>query len=631
MAAIQQPRTPFSSLSDVTQQIFYKSMVSYLPTDMGKDIASFNLDPLNEQFYIDTGYCVTKRKTYNCRCLYDTFAEYCDMDGKQVKEALLKFLEKENSWFVRASAACLGMRSINFTKWLQKLKNPRTWPDEYALYGLCVLFRRNAVVITSGRPWTSMQVPDGLSFDSVIEMCETRFLYLDNNLFATLRRRPFTITRPIEFNLKDMQKMRPLHQDRVEGTLHIEMRTDSDYECLVNPDEISYPMEQKPELLPEVPTLSIFDVDYVPDYLPDQSIVKTEPVDYGVIGEIINQPSHIAKEIKQELLDNAAKEVVKRHSTECALTKFVTEKQNDIGLRIEDVHSLVTAEKASRPTETASLPVVASTPEPVPVVTPTPEPVPVVTSTVEPDTRNNLEPLPVVSTTTQPLPVVTTTHTVTASSKPLDTDTTTKPLPVVTANRTAVSCSGTLATEFTSQATLPERRPVTCESSELCEEIAEHSKQSDTTLNKLVSGASVSHVAEPTLLAPHVYRYYDVLNVMQDDIVSISHEELVTRTCDVSLDRLSQSDIEDIQSYLKGNKCVETEAGEDDVIKDPKKKVKRRSHRPLRKPSKERIHAQKIIQKRNEQIRKKVIKPSPLRVDKPIKPAEVASATKGYR
>ena len=109
MAAIQQPRTPFSRLSDVTKQIFYKSTVSDLSTDMGKDIASFNLDPLNGQFYIDTVYCVTKRKRFNCHCLYDTFVEYCDMDGKQVKTALLKFLEKEKAWFTRASAACLGM------------------------------------------------------------------------------------------------------------------------------------------------------------------------------------------------------------------------------------------------------------------------------------------------------------------------------------------------------------------------------------------------------------------------------------------------------------------------------------------------------------------------------------------
>ena len=119
---------------------------------MGLDIPAFERDPLNLQFYIDTVHCVTRRKRYNSQCLYDTFTEYCDMDGVDVKKTLLKALEKDKIWFTHASAACLGMRGVSYVNWVSKLERPRTWPDEYTLYCLCVVFQRNAVVINARRP-----------------------------------------------------------------------------------------------------------------------------------------------------------------------------------------------------------------------------------------------------------------------------------------------------------------------------------------------------------------------------------------------------------------------------------------------------------------------------------------------
>ena len=304
-----------------------------------------------------------------------------------------------------------------------------------------------------------------------------------------------------------------------------------------------------------------------------------------MIGEIINQPSHVAKEIKQELLDNAAEEVVKQHSTECALTKFFTERQSETRLRIEDVRSLVTTDQASHPSSTAPSSI-HETSNVLPVVTPVSQPLPVVTSTcplsAESENITTLEKLPVVTITNQTLPVVTAKHTATAttdtqSAEPTKLDT----LPVVT----TISGTDTVVHVENAASLTP----------------------ADTTPKQLVSDTPVAHAVEsstvaemhpdPTLsLTPHVYRYYDVLNVTQDDIVSISHEELVTRTCDVSLDQLSQTDIEDIQSYLKGKEGTDQETPEQDVPKHLTGKSKCCSHRPVRKPSKERIKAQKIIQ-----------------------------------
>ena len=72
---------------------------------------------------------------------------------------------------------------------------------------------------------------------------------------------------------------------------------DSSFERTVTAEEIYLLPEQKPAMLLDVPTRSILDPDYIPDFIPDLSLVKEEPVDpsrkrdFGIVGHIINPAS----------------------------------------------------------------------------------------------------------------------------------------------------------------------------------------------------------------------------------------------------------------------------------------------------------------------------------------------------
>ena len=85
-----------------------------------------------------------------------------------------------------------------------------------ALYGLYILFRCNAIVHNNGRVWTTMNVPVGTSQNVVEEMCECRFLYLGNNLYALLKRRLFTLVKLVETVLDNWQCMRPLYRNKAD-------------------------------------------------------------------------------------------------------------------------------------------------------------------------------------------------------------------------------------------------------------------------------------------------------------------------------------------------------------------------------------------------------------------------------
>ena len=330
MAASQgKPSTTVTtSLSRITKNIQYKAIVPYLPDTNGMDINVFENNTLSDQYYLDMTHCVTRSKRFNCKCLYDTFANYCMLDGKEVKKALVSELKSKEVWYERAGSACLGMRGVTFKNWLAKLERLRTWPNELVLYALSVLFQRNAIVFSCGRVWTTLEDLPDMDLGVVQEMCKTTLLYLGNNLYAMLRRRLFSLERPIPFDLEDMQMMRPLHQDLNERHMYFEMRIGSDYETLVQSDEVTPIPDIKPfqEEGPPTTHKNIFDVNYIPPEI----VIKQEPglqasTLQTVISHIIDQPDAIAKSIKQEIIDNTVRDIADKHSATCALNVFIQE------------------------------------------------------------------------------------------------------------------------------------------------------------------------------------------------------------------------------------------------------------------------------------------------------------------
>ena len=196
---------------------------------------------LSDQYYLDTSHCVTKSKRFNNKCLYDTFAEYCTLTGAEVKIKLLQELKAKEEWYTKASAACLGMRSVTYSDWHKKLQKAHTWPNELALYALCILFRRNAYVFNNGRIWTTPDVKPNMTIGTIQEMCKTTLLYLGNNIYGILRRRPFSLEQLIPFDLNDIQHVCPLIYDVNEHQMFFELRLNSDYEWLITEDEILPP------------------------------------------------------------------------------------------------------------------------------------------------------------------------------------------------------------------------------------------------------------------------------------------------------------------------------------------------------------------------------------------------------
>ena len=414
-------------------------------------------------------------------------------------------------------------------------------------------------------------------------MCETTLLYLGNNLYGILQRKPFTLDHPLKFDLGDMQRMQLLFTDAATYCMYFEIHKSSDFEQLLRDDEIFEVEEPKPELLLHTHVPDILH----PDYLPKGVTIKQEPLDTTsqVISEIISQPAAVARDIKQELLDSASvardikqelldsatQAIVQKHSSTCQINQFIQEHRT-VGLRIEDVRMFITADDHATKELSKQVP---------PAVDKTDD---ITLPVVMPHTPLKSSDIPA-----RPLLMVTTSPNTNTPEADVS-------LPVVTAPATHSTLH--MVTPTQSNAPVPETT-------------IEHS--TDAALGTTQWSRITNKPLEKEPETQHTdveSRYYEVMNPEEDEIYSFSHQDIIARKCKVSLENLTSKDIDNIKEYLKptapgsvsGSSSTTPDADSELV-----KKSRKVSHRPRKQPSKARIHAQKLIRERNKKIVSKKI------------------------
>ena len=115
-----------------------------------------------------------------------------------------------------------------------------------------------------------------MTISVIQEMCATTILYLGNNLYRILRRKPFTLDHPLKFDLSDMHRMTPIFTDVNTNHMYFKIHKNSDFEQLLRDEEIFDVEEPKSELLPEIPIPDILH----PDYLPKGVIINKKSRDF---------------------------------------------------------------------------------------------------------------------------------------------------------------------------------------------------------------------------------------------------------------------------------------------------------------------------------------------------------------
>ena len=121
--------------------------------------------------------------------LYNIFAINAGQNCEFIRRWLHHFMvEVYPKNFAGIGSSYFQSKGLNFQEWAAGILTDIK-ADFFALYGLCLLTERHAVIhLKDGKIWTSLKNPLN-DHDKILEMCQLHLVYLGRNLFVELTKR----------------------------------------------------------------------------------------------------------------------------------------------------------------------------------------------------------------------------------------------------------------------------------------------------------------------------------------------------------------------------------------------------------------------------------------------------------
>ena len=88
--------------------------------------------------------------------MFELFSKFCDDEPDQIRENLMQYIY-DNCKDVESFSKQCPPTSVSLGNWLLRMNHKRNPGDESALFLLCNLFNRHAVVITKNGLWSTLR------------------------------------------------------------------------------------------------------------------------------------------------------------------------------------------------------------------------------------------------------------------------------------------------------------------------------------------------------------------------------------------------------------------------------------------------------------------------------------------
>ena len=194
------------------------------------NIDEFNSSDLYREYWLDTRNCVReigrkhKKRVFNPFNLYDIFGSYSrDMDV-DVKRYMMDEIKANIGWY---SDTCQIVLNMNYShlktgncsletvmeNWMLEHNKRGTFGDIIALFALSVTYRRHTLVYTRNRPFCTLRDTQRLTMKEIREKCDTLLIYLGNNVFGELHKRPYSPFLHRTVDILIVQQLRPVDRE----------------------------------------------------------------------------------------------------------------------------------------------------------------------------------------------------------------------------------------------------------------------------------------------------------------------------------------------------------------------------------------------------------------------------------
>ena len=192
MAALSLTEEMFAAI----QGLSYSESIKYISPGSGLQEGMFNsLEHVN-YYELDTrlmykGYQRekgAKRKTIiNPTMMYTMFSVFAEDSPQQVRKNMVQWIIEHKSDFERQTLLAFTTKDSELDTWLSNIDSNSMPGNEFALFALCQMYTRHALIVTQSRIWTTIHVKHGLTDHELRRKCDLHLIYLGGDAFGILK------------------------------------------------------------------------------------------------------------------------------------------------------------------------------------------------------------------------------------------------------------------------------------------------------------------------------------------------------------------------------------------------------------------------------------------------------------
>ena len=119
--------------------------------------------------------------------LYTMFSVFAEDSPQQVRRNMVQWINENKQTFESQTLLAFTAKDSDLDSWLSNIDSNSTPGDEFALFALCQMYTRHALIVTSNRTWTSVHPKHGLDDHDLRRKCDLHLIYLGGDAFGILK------------------------------------------------------------------------------------------------------------------------------------------------------------------------------------------------------------------------------------------------------------------------------------------------------------------------------------------------------------------------------------------------------------------------------------------------------------
>ena len=119
--------------------------------------------------------------------IYTMFSVFAEDSPQQVRRNMVQWINDNKQKFEYQTLLAFTAKDSDLDTWLSNIDNNCTPGDEFALFALCQMYTRHALIVTSSQIWTSVHPKHKLDNPDLRRKCDLHLIYLSGEAFGILK------------------------------------------------------------------------------------------------------------------------------------------------------------------------------------------------------------------------------------------------------------------------------------------------------------------------------------------------------------------------------------------------------------------------------------------------------------